>query len=461
MAAEDGEDFRVRRLQEHVASFDAPGPVDAAGVADSAAAEAWLSDVARETLRRSARPINVFFDICRLAPRALFRTYSLPLHFRTLPLSGQALDAQGMAALLPCMWRRAKYCVTGLKKAAHYNDTQCVVLGTKPDSGGGRIMARLLNTDASELLLKRVNLRFIEAPQLHDLDPQVAAALERLSLCASPDIALTRDGLGGAARNFVQGLFDVTFAVENQLVDAEFQDSVLFAEILSALSGILGLCISLSAVFQMPQEGEMASEGEAGEAGEIEREQVLVEWLGEGMAECVHWRKGALIYMATATSAANKKALDLALVDEGLREFDAMIATRTRGMAAGLDEAEGSDAVRAMIASGILSDTHLLAVVYSGEMCYWAEEAVELARAFGEKVEQADRGGGYRVRGQGYLKRYLTAVETMSAGGPGSVGYGWDTKRASDLLAELESKTANPPTADGQPTALHGLKEKT
>ena len=60
MAAEDGEDFRVRRLQEHVASFDAPGPVDAAGVADSAAAEAWLSDVARETLRRSARPINVF-----------------------------------------------------------------------------------------------------------------------------------------------------------------------------------------------------------------------------------------------------------------------------------------------------------------------------------------------------------------------------------------------------------------
>lgn len=75
MAAEDGQDFGVRRLQEHAASFDAPGPVDAAGVADSAAAEAWLSDVARETLRRSARPINVFFDICRLAPQALFRTY--------------------------------------------------------------------------------------------------------------------------------------------------------------------------------------------------------------------------------------------------------------------------------------------------------------------------------------------------------------------------------------------------
>ena len=30
-----------------------------------------------------------------------------------------------MAALLPCMWRRAKYTVVGLQKAAHYNGAFC------------------------------------------------------------------------------------------------------------------------------------------------------------------------------------------------------------------------------------------------------------------------------------------------------------------------------------------------
>ena len=105
-----------------------------------------------------------------------------------------------MAALLPCMWRRAKYTVVGLQKAAHYNGAfcitstaphprlspirprassslsfddsfctcpalpkpgagqQCIILGVKPYSGGGgrtRVMTRLLNDEQNQLALHR------------------------------------------------------------------------------------------------------------------------------------------------------------------------------------------------------------------------------------------------------------------------------------------------------------------
>ena len=46
------------------------------------------------------------------------------------------------------------------------------------------------------------------------------------------------------------------------------------------------------------------------------------------------------------------------------------------------------------------------------------------------------------ARGQGYLKRYLEAVEIMSANGPGSVGYGWDTTRATELLSSLQARVS-------------------
>ena len=35
--------------------------------------------------------------------------------------AGRASNVQTMAALLPCMWRRAKFTVVGLQKASHYN----------------------------------------------------------------------------------------------------------------------------------------------------------------------------------------------------------------------------------------------------------------------------------------------------------------------------------------------------
>jgi len=412
--------------------------------------------------------------------------------------AGRAGSAMAMAALLPCTWRRIKYRPAGLQKAAHYNGIEGVVLGVKPagEGGGSRVIVRLGNDDANELLLKRENMELVNATALTAHEPELARALERLQLCCSPEIPASAEGMGGAARNLVQGILDVTFPLESRLVDDSFEDMDLFHEILDMLASVESVCARLAAAGRA-EGGEDASavdnesaaaaaavgvraggpDGRAGGKvvqvgrGVEDGTFCMVSWLGEGMAECVHWRRGALLYMLVATLAADNKEIDLELLDEGLRQLDKMVATRSSRMAEGLERADGEDSVRTMIAAGILSDTHLLAVVYSGEMCYWAHEALlrggstrssgaahRSGRFSGEVAKDAASQGqgdpagtaepefgvpsdgsvGYRERGVRYLKRYLTAVEIMSANGPGSVGYGWDTLRASDLLSRLE-----------------------
>lgn len=426
-----------------------------------------------------------------------------------------------MAALLPCTWRRVKYRPTGLQKAAHYNGIEGVVLGVKPPVDGGcgetRVILRLTNDDANELLLKRSNMELADAAALKTHEPELARALDRLRLCCSTEIPASAEGLGGALRNLVQGILDVTFPLESRLVDDSFEDMALFDEIRGMLTGVESVCGALAAagVAESAEEAAEAgcatasaapcpdgierrggAEGGGREAchaggGEGDGTRWMVSYLGEGMAECIHWRRGALVYMLIATLAADKKELDLEMLDDGLRQLDKMVATRSVRMAEGLDEADGEDAVRTMLASGILSDTHLLAVVYSGEMCYWAQEAVlrgaarrepgkaggghhtwlgraEGGGAAGQDTCVAEKSGGagneggpvcgaetgmpshagtghaaaahYRRRGVGYLQRYLSAVEIMSAQGPGSVGYGWDTVRAQELLKGLQDE---------------------
>ena len=416
-----------------------------------------------------------------------------------------------IAALLPCTWRRVKYRPTGLQKAAHYNGIEGVVLGVKPPVDGGgcvetRLILRLTNDDANELLLKRSNMELADATALQSHEPELARALERLQLCCSPDIPVSAQGLGGALRNLVQGILDVTFPLESRLVDDSFADMALFDEICGMLVGVENVCGALvDAGLESAEEDAEASSLVSADATEKKwvaeaagREtcysgggvedgtRCMVSWLGESMAECLHWRRGALAYMLIATLAANKKELDLEVLDEGLRELDRMVATRSVRMAEGLASADGEDSVRNMVATGILSDTHLLAVVYSGELCYWAHEALlrgtvrrepcrfgfqdrssgggsdrEAAAQAKHLAGSSEQGGGarwggdsggggagmaideaagYRQRGVGYLKRYLSAVEIMSEQGPGSVGYGWDMARAQELLKSLEEQ---------------------
>jgi len=73
-------------------------------------AKGLLLEISREII---AAPISL--------QNACLTVYQTPSQLAPMHVTGRATSAQAMAALLPCMWRRAKYTVVGLQKAVHYN----------------------------------------------------------------------------------------------------------------------------------------------------------------------------------------------------------------------------------------------------------------------------------------------------------------------------------------------------
>ena len=59
----------------------------------------------------------------------------------------------------------------------------------------------------------------------------------------------------------------------------------------------------------------------------------MKEVLGDGMAECVHWRRGALAYMFTAVEANFQHELELCLIEGGLEQVCGPAHVRTRSSA--------------------------------------------------------------------------------------------------------------------------------
>eukprot|EP00961_Rhodomonas_salina_P003445 47910-Rhodomonas_salina.1 len=146
-------------------------------------------------------------------------------------ISRKACLVESLAAVLPPMWRRAKFKVCGLKNASQYNGTIGVVKGVKPGSGNSRVMMQLLNEERSELSVKRANLELSDGCLNHEKEPILAMSLERLKLSKSEKLPSTREGLESAVRNWVQGLLDITFQVENDMVEKEFDSRELFDEV--------------------------------------------------------------------------------------------------------------------------------------------------------------------------------------------------------------------------------------
>lgn len=342
-------------------------------------------------------------------------------------IAASALSVEALASYLPATWRRSRFRVVGLEKAAHYNGLEAVATGLKAD----RVTVQVQNEARSQLCVRRRNLELVDARLDEEEDPSLCQALQRLALCRAGEA--TREGVAGAARNWAQGLLDVTFAIENILVDAEFSDRAAFDEVSELLASIERRAVALTAAWPP------SSDDHPQEDGGDKDTAAMVHWFGDGLAECVHWRRGALAYMLTATLAADRRPLPRPLLLQGLRELDRMVATRGDGMKASVADAEGSEGVRMMLLEGILSDTHLLAVVYGGEMCYWGTQEwsfpAEEEEGGGDRAEEV---GGLRAKGVALLTRYIKCVEVMTEGASGGVGAGWDTARAQQLLAELQ-----------------------
>lgn len=76
--------------------------------------------------------------------------------------------------------------------------------------------------------------------------------------------------------------------------------------------------------------------------------------------------------------------------------------------------------------AGIYSDTHLLALMYGGEMCYWLAKST---------AEPAELDKSIISVGRDMLKTYVDSIEQLP-----ELQAVWNTDRAKQLLTELKSR---------------------
>ncbi|XP_071486484.1 RAB7A-interacting MON1-CCZ1 complex subunit 1-like [Diadema antillarum] len=160
-----------------------------------------------------------------------------------------------------------------------------------------------------------------------------------------------------ALKDFTQILLDVTFLEENQLVEDEFPAEggrARMNRLMDLYARPVDLVKSVYGDFSLP-----------------------MDVLGKDYVECLHWRKGALMYMYCNTLYEQTERCEqelthfLECLEEGVRHLESMLAVRLPTNRVQNDSPSLSSDTLSLIKQGLFSDTHVLALMYAGEMCYW------------------------------------------------------------------------------------------
>ncbi|NXN65008.1 CE051 protein, partial [Himantopus himantopus] len=222
---------------------------------------------------------------------------------------------------------------------------------------------------------------------------------------------------------YTQAVLDITYFEENQLVDEDFpEDSSLqkvkeFICILSEPEGLVREC-------------------------NINEEPINI--LGAELLECLYWRKGALLYMYCHTAKERSEWLqeNIAIfkkcLNDGVHYLMKMLSLRCPLQLNEDVSFQDKDTAR-LLSEGIFSDTHLLAMMYSGEMCYWGlqhcGEGKQETHETTDSVSNSDLGCesqsvslDFRETGKNMLTKYVAVCE-----GPLN-GQGWNTTTAKQML---------------------------
>lgn len=86
-------------------------------------------------------------------------------------------------------------------------------------------------------------------------------------------------------------------------------------------------------------------------------------------------------------------------------------------------------ATASILSEGIFSDTHLLTMMYIGEMCFWA---VKYEDCSADTMDRKEDRLQFRDIGTQILNKYVLACE-----GP-LQGQGWNTENAKEILSILQ-----------------------
>ncbi|XP_048360430.1 RAB7A-interacting MON1-CCZ1 complex subunit 1 [Sphaerodactylus townsendi] len=220
---------------------------------------------------------------------------------------------------------------------------------------------------------------------------------------------------------YAQAILDITYFEENQLVDEDFME-------VSSLQKVEELIHVLS-------EPETLIEGSS------ENEPLTV--LGVELLECLYWRRGALLYMFCHTVKGRKEWLTGKMeifkkfLSEGVNYLVKMLGFRCSVNPIEDFGYQDPDTAR-LLHEGIFSDTHLLAMMYSGEMCYWGLSFFGKGKP---QLQNADAGSNsehhcsahtevldFRDMGEKMLQKYVAVCE-----GP-LRAHEWNTRNARLIL---------------------------
>ncbi|XP_069819658.1 RAB7A-interacting MON1-CCZ1 complex subunit 1 [Dendropsophus ebraccatus] len=209
-----------------------------------------------------------------------------------------------------------------------------------------------------------------------------------------------------------QIILDITFFEENQLVDEDFPGD-------DSLHTVRGLI-------------EMLSEPES-LVGENPQKNLV---LDVEVQECLHWRRGALLYMYCHTVGQRERwqlrdpRIFSQCLKDGVQYLLKMLQTRSPVQLD--DNVSFQDLNTAtLLEKGIFSDIHLLALMYCGEMCYWAlRYCRDTEQTPDPKADPQAPNQGLQFKdiGEKVLDTYMSMCE-----GP-LRGQGWNTENAKKIL---------------------------
>ncbi|NXF86854.1 CE051 protein, partial [Eubucco bourcierii] len=227
-------------------------------------------------------------------------------------------------------------------------------------------------------------------------------------------------------QHYTQAVLDITYFEENQLVDEDFPEESSLQKVKELISCI---CV-VQVYFQVTPVCWILFQP--------------ISLLSAELLECLYWRKGALLYMYCHTAKERSEWLRENItifkkcLNDGVHYLMKMLSFRCPMQLNEDVSLHDKDTAR-LLSEGVLSDTHLLAMMYSGEMCYWGlqhcgEEKQESLEPVGF-VPDSDLGCGlqstsldFRETGKTVLKKYVAVCE-----GP-LKGQGWNTASAKQML---------------------------
>ncbi|XP_062067716.1 RAB7A-interacting MON1-CCZ1 complex subunit 1 [Lepus europaeus] len=248
---------------------------------------------------------------------------------------------------------------------------------------------------------------------------RASAALEKLKLlcgeekeCSNPSNLLEL---------YTQAILDMTYFEENKLVDEDFPEDSSSQKVKELISFLSEPEILVKENSMHPKHSDL---------------------LGDELLECLSWRRGALLYMYCHSLTkrrewlSRKSALLKKYLVDGISYLLQMLNYRcpvqlNEGVAfQDLDTAK-------LLSAGIFSDIHLLAMMYSGEMCYWGLKLCSEQQPENHEVDTDVSGAScttykepldFREVGEKILIKYVSVCE-----GP-LKEQEWNTTNAKQIL---------------------------